>query len=180
MNFFSSNILLPGKHCILKALLYYEKILLFSKNCNIYWKKTPFGQFLLFIFISSTTLTCKSQEHSHLKSWPEPLDGSAVSGADDVHAEWVWESKTELFASSNAVVFSYCCMQIDTPLSPLFRADFPVVISSWFCHWQWSFPLRLPEASIEGHVPTHTSEFTNELDFTCWCSDISAEVEGYE
>lgn len=89
MNFLSSNILLPGKRCILKALLYYENILLFSKNCNIYWKKTPFGQFLLFIFISSTTLTCKSQEHSHLKSWPEPLDGSAVSGADDVHAEWV-------------------------------------------------------------------------------------------
>lgn len=66
------------------------------------------------------------------------------------------------------------------PLSPLFRVVFPVVISSWFCHWQWSFPLRLPEASIEGHVPTHTSELTNELDFTCWCSDISAEVEGYE
>lgn len=61
------------------------KNLLFIKNCI--WKKTPFGQFLLFIFINSTTLTCKSTEYSHLESWPEPLEGSAVSDADDECSE---------------------------------------------------------------------------------------------
>lgn len=95
MNFLSNNILLPGKCCILKAILCYEKILLFTKHYIIYWKEASFGQYLLFIFINSTALTCKRPEHSHLKSWPEPLEGSAVSGADDGHSKWIWESKTK-------------------------------------------------------------------------------------
>lgn len=171
--------MLPGKHCILKALWYYEKTSLFTKTYNVYWKKTPFGQYLLFIFISSTPLTCKSP-------WLTPEVMAWTSGG---HCDfWCWwcmfrmslRKQNQTFASNNVVVFSYCYRQIDTPLSPLFRADFPAVMPSWSCHWQCSFSLRLPEASIEGHVPTHTSEFTNELDFMCWCSDTSAEVEGYQ
>lgn len=86
--------------------------------------------------------------------------------------------QNQMFASNNAVVFWYCYRQIDAPLCHLMRADFPVVGSSWSCHWQWSFSLRFPEACVGGHAPIHTSELTNELDFTCWCCDISAEVEG--
>lgn len=84
MNILSLKMLLPGKCCTLQALLYYKKV--FTESCNIYWKKTPFGQFLLFIFIS-TTLTCKSLEHSHLKSWPETLEGSAVSDVPELCSE---------------------------------------------------------------------------------------------
>lgn len=84
-----------------------------------------------------------------------------------------------MFASNNAVVFSYCCRQIDTSLSPLFKGGFPAEISPWSCHQQRSFSSRLPEASIEGHVPAPTSEFT-ELSFACWCSDSSADIEGYQ
>lgn len=71
---------------------------------------------------------------------------------------WCWmfrmslRRQNQMFASNNAVVFPYCCRQIDTPLSPLFRADSPAVL----------FP-ETPWDLHRGYAPTHTSELLMSL-----------------